>query len=189
MSLWNRIGDIATTVGKTVASPVTNLARWGGEVAGGVGSAARFAWDVGTAPWNDAEEYNGFIQPFKTASETEGRDIIKPLASAANAIMKVPGVQPALERINYINQEYIREPLTTLSLAEGQINRSLSSGDRVGAITGIFDPELWKKAYTGAQEISLGQAMVGKYRSYYDPLVIYPKVAGQVLNSELINPG
>jgi hypothetical protein len=52
--------------------PVTNLAKWGGEVLGAVGSAARFAWDLGTAPWNDAEEYNGFIQPFKTASETEG---------------------------------------------------------------------------------------------------------------------
>lgn len=169
VSLWNRIGDVATTVGKTVASPITNLAKWGGEVAGGVGSAARFAWDVGTAPWNDAEEYNGFIQPFKTASETEGKDIIKPLASAAGAIMKAPGVQPALERISYINQEYIREPLTTVALASGQLNKELASGDLVGAATGFFDPKQWQKAYKGAQDISFGQAVVGQYRNLYDP--------------------
>ena len=82
MSVWNRIGDVATTVGKTTASSVVNLAKWGGEIAGAVGGTARFAWDVGTAPWNDAEEYNGFVQPFKTASEKQGKDIIKPFASA-----------------------------------------------------------------------------------------------------------
>jgi hypothetical protein len=170
VSLWNRIGDVATTVGKTVASPVTNLARWGGEVAGGVGSAARFAWDVGTAPWNDAEEYNGFIQPFKTASETEGKDIIKPLASAAGAIMKVPGVQPALERISYINQEYIREPLTTFALAEAEIKKRTIEGTAPLLPELLyFDPKLWAKAYKGAQDISIGQAIVGAGRSSYDP--------------------
>ena len=116
MSVWNRIGDIATTTAK-------NTAKFGGELVGAAGSTARFAWDVGTAPWNDAEEYNGFIQPFKTAAETEGKDIIKPLASAGGAIMKVPGVQPALVRINNINQEYIREPATTFALAVGEINK------------------------------------------------------------------
>ena len=169
MSLWNRIGDVASTVGKTVTSPIVNLAKWGGEVAGGVGSAARVAWDFGTAPWNDADEYNGFIQSFKTASEPEKKDIIKPLASAAGAIMKVPGVQPALERISYINQEYIREPLTTVALASGQLNKELASGDLVGAATGFFDPKQWQKAYKGAQDISFGQAVVGQYRSLYDP--------------------
>lgn len=170
MSLWNRIGDVATTVGKTVASPVTNLAKWGGEVAGGIGSAARFAWDVGTAPWNDADEYNGFIQPFKTASETEGKDIVKPLASAAGAIMKVPLVQPALERINNINQEYIRQPLSTVALAVGEVNKQSVTGEGpLIAELGYFDPNLWRKAYKGAQEISFGQAAVGNLRSVYDP--------------------
>jgi hypothetical protein len=171
VSQWiNRIGDIATTLGKTVASPVTNLAKWGGEVAGGVGSAARFAWDVGTAPWNDADEYNGFIQPFKTASEKEGKDIIKPLASAAGAIMKVPGIQPAFEKINYVNQNFIREPLTTVALATGEINKEAVRGDSLlPAELGFFDPNLWKKAYKGAQEISFGQAVVGGLRSSYDP--------------------
>jgi hypothetical protein len=168
VSLWNRIGDVASTVGKTTTSTVGNLGKWAGEIAGGAKGSARFAWDVGTAPWNDAEEYNGFIQPFKTAAEKSGTDIVKPLASAGGAIMKVPGVQPALEKISYINQEYIREPLTTVALVEGELNKKLFSGDIVGAATGFFNPDQWKKAYTGAQDISFGQAFVGKYRSYYD---------------------
>ena len=163
MSLWNRIGDVAATAAK-------NTAKFGGEVLESAGSTARFAWDVGTAPWNDAEEYNGFIQPFKTAAEKEGKDIIKPLASAAGAVMKVPGVQPALERIGYINQEYIREPLTTVALAVGEINkRSVTGEGPLIAELGYFNPNLWRKAYKGAQEISLGQAVVGAGRSVYDP--------------------
>ena len=163
MSLWNRIGDVATTA-------VKNTGKFGGEILEATGSAARFAWDVGTAPWNDAEEYNGFIQPFKTASEKEGKDIIKPLASAAGAIAKVPGVQPALERIGYINQEYIREPLTTIALAVGEVNRRSVTGEGpLIAELGYFNPNLWRKAYKGAQEISLGQAVVGAGRSVYDP--------------------
>jgi hypothetical protein len=162
MSVWNRIGDVASTVGKTAASPVINLAKWGGEVASGAGSAVRFAWDVGTAPWNDAEEYNGFVQTLKTASQTEGKDIIKPLASAGGAIMKVPGLQPALERINKINQEYIREPLTTFELVQGDVIKSDS-------LKTFFDPNTWQQAYKGAQEISYGQAAMSKYRSIYDP--------------------
>ena len=163
MSLWNRIGDVATTA-------VKNTGKFGGEILEATGSAARFAWDVGTAPWNDAEEYNGFIQPFKTATEKEGKDIIKPLASAAGAIAKVPLVQPALERIGYINQEYIREPLATIALATGEINRRSVTGEgRFIAELGYFDPKLWSKAYKGAQDISLGQAIVGNTRSVYDP--------------------
>ena len=163
MSIWNRIGDVATTA-------VKNTAKFGGEILETTGSAARFAWDVGTAPWNDADEYNGFIQPFKTAAEKEGKDIIKPLASAAGAVMKVPGVQPALERIGYINQEYIREPLTTVALAVGEINkRSVTGEGNFIAELGYFDPKLWSRAYKGAQDISLGQALVGNTRSVYDP--------------------
>jgi hypothetical protein len=77
--------------------------------------------------------------------------------------MKVPGVQPALERINKINQEYIREPLTTYQLVMGDITSGRES------ISSIFDPNEWKKAYTGAQDISFGQAVVSNIRNIYDP--------------------
>lgn len=156
VSLWNRIGDVASTVAK-------NAAKFGGELFGAAGSAARVGWDIGTAPWNNAAEYNGFVNTLKNAWAPESKDIIKPLASAGGAIMKVPGVQPTLQRINYINQEYIREPLTTFNLVQGDI----ASG-RV-PVTDIFNPNEWRKAYTGAQDISFGQSFVGLYRTYYDP--------------------
>jgi hypothetical protein len=156
VSVWNRIGDVASTAAK-------NAFKFGGEVVGAGTGVARFAWDVGTAPWNDQAQYNGFIQPFKTAASKEGGNIVKPLASAGGAIMKVPGVQPALERISYINREYIREPLTTTALVQADI----FSGRE--PVTGYFDPNLWRKAYTGAQDISFGQASVGAYRSIYNP--------------------
>jgi hypothetical protein len=156
VSVWNRIGDVASTAAK-------NAFKFGGEVVGAGTGVARFAWDVGTAPWNDQAQYNGFIQPFKTAAAKEGGNIIKPLSSAGGAIMKVPGVAPALERINYVNREYIREPLTTYNLVMGDI----TSGRE--PITGYFDPNVWRKAYTGAQDISFGQAFVSTVRNVYDP--------------------
>jgi hypothetical protein len=156
VSLWNRIGDITSTIAK-------NTAKFGGEIFGAAGSVARVGWDIGTAPWNDAAEYNGFANTLKNAWAPESKDIIKPLASAGGAIMKVPGVQPTLERINYVNQQYIREPATTFNLVQGDV----TSG-RV-PLTDIFNPNEWRKAYTGAQDISFGQSVLGVYRSYYDP--------------------
>jgi hypothetical protein len=153
--IWNRIGDVASTT-------VKNAFKFGQEVVGAGAGVARFAWDVGTAPWNNQDQYNGFIQPFKTAASKQGGDIVKPFASAGGAIMKVPGVAPALERINYVNREYIREPLTTVALVQGD----LVSGRE--PLTGFFDPKVWRKAATGAEEISFGQATVAGYRAFYD---------------------
>jgi hypothetical protein len=156
VSVWNRIGDVASTAAK-------NAFKFGGEVVGSGVGVARFAWDVGTAPWNDQAQYNGFIQPFKTAAAKQGGDIIKPYSSAGGAIMKVPGVAPALERINYVNREYIREPLTTYNLVLGDITSGRED------LTAIFDPNVYRKAYQGAQEISFGQAALSVGRNVYDP--------------------
>lgn len=156
MSIWNRIGDIASNAGN-------NLVKFGGEIFGAGKGIARFAWDVGTAPFNDAKEFNGFSQTFKSAAKRSGGDIAKPLASAGGAVMKIPYVAPALDKINEINQEYIREPLTTFGLVQGELN----SG-RIDALD-YFDPDTWRRAYKGAQEISPGQAFIGAFRSAYDP--------------------
>lgn len=154
MSLWNRIGEVASVVSK-------NAVKFGGEVFGAATAPARFAWDVATAPWNDAKEYNGFVNTFKSAGEDATSRVVKPLASAGGAIMKVPGVATTFEKINEINQEYIREPLTTYELVKGEVNKT-------GA-TAYFDPNVWRKAYKGAQDISFGQAFVGAFRNSYDP--------------------
>jgi hypothetical protein len=156
-SVWNRLGDIATNAGK-------NLAKFGLEVVGAtVVAPTRFAWDVFQAPWNDDKEYNGFINTFKSAGAKAGKDIIKPLASAGGAVMKVPGIAPAFQKINEINQEYIREPLTTFGLVQGELNSGRIE------ILDYFDPDTWRRAYKGAQEISPGQAFIGAFRSAYDP--------------------
>ena len=153
MSVWNRIGDLAS-----------NAAKFGGEIVGLVGAPAKFAWDVGTAPWNDDDEYNGFVQPFKTAAVKGKESLVKPFASAGGAIMKVPGVAPALETLYKVNQEVIREPIATYQLVQGDVD---------GGLFNFFDPDAWKKAYKGAQEISVGQAFVGggiaASRMSYDP--------------------
>jgi hypothetical protein len=153
VSVWNRIGDLAS-----------NAAKFGGEIVGLVGAPAKFAWDVGTAPWNDDDEYNGFVQPFKTAAVKGKESVVKPFASAGGAIMKVPGVAPALETLYKVNQEVIREPIATYQLVQGDVD---------GGLFNFFDPDAWKKAYKGAQEISAGQAFVGggiaASRMSYDP--------------------
>jgi len=157
VSVWNRIGDIASNAAK-------GTFNFAGDVVGSVGGVAKFAWDVGTAPWNDAEEYNGFVQPFKTAAAKEGENIVKPLATAGGAIMKVPGLAPALEGLYKVNQEAIREPLSTYFLMQGQVS---------GGKASFFNPDDWKRAYKGAQEIDFGKAAlsgtVSATRLSYDP--------------------
>ena len=157
MSGWfNRIGDVATTV-------VTNAGKFGGEVLGAATAPARFAWDVATAPWNDNEQYNGFINTFKYAGAGATERVIKPLASAGGAIMKVPGVAGVVERITQVNRDYIREPLTTFELVSGDLKSGRTQFEEV------FDPRTWAKGYEAAQDISFGQATVYNLRSAYDP--------------------
>ncbi len=169
MSVWNRIGDVASSFekaaideAKSAVRGVTNVVKFGGELLGGAGSTAKLGWDLGTAPWNSSDEYSGFIDTVRGYWNENSENIVKPLASAGGAIMKVPGFQPTVERINKINQEFIREPLTTFELVQGDMVKTNSLGT-------FFDPNEWRKAYKGAQEISYGQAVVSKYRSMYDP--------------------
>ncbi len=154
MSWYNKIGDLASTVTKGAVS-------FGGDVLGAIAAPSRFAWDVVTAPLNDDKEYNGIVNIFKNAGKKAGVDIVKPLASAGGAIMKVPGVAPAFEKLYEINRDYIREPLTTVALVNGEINKT-------GPVA-FFDPETYRKAWDGREEISFGQAVVGQYRNIYDP--------------------
>ena len=154
MSWYNKIGDVASTVTKGAVS-------FGGDVLGAVTAPARFAWDIATAPWNDDKDYNGFINTFKNAGKSAGLDVVKPLASAGGAIMKVPGVAPAFEKLYEVNRDYIREPFTAVALVNGEINKT-------GPVA-FFDPETYRKAWKGREEISFGQAVVGQYRNIYDP--------------------
>ncbi len=163
-SIWNRIGDIYNTIKK----PVETVTQYG--VGGAVKNISTTAWDLGTAPWNDAPEYNGFSNTLKTVFEKKGPDFVKPLADAAGAINKVPGVSWLFEKIDDVNEAVIREPAATFELALGDVAKGEAS---------FFDPDTWKKAYAGAESgITFGQAkfyaedqfnskIAG--RSYFDP--------------------
>lgn len=176
MSVWNRIGDVASSVAKAAGTGATNLGKFGIEVVKAPFGAAKFAWDIGTAPWNDTAEYNGFINTFKSAAKGPGLVAIKPLASAAGAIMKVPGVQPAVERIAQINRDYIREPITTYMLMAGDLNKIGIPYEDIfnpnayrKAYKDLLSGELYEKAKAGAEEISFGQAYLYPFRTAYDP--------------------
>ena len=154
MSWYNKLGDVASTVANGAVS-------FTGDVLGAVAAPSRFAWDVVTAPWNDNKEYNGFVNTLKNASKKAGVDIVKPLASAGGAIMKVPGVAPAFEKLYEVNRDFIREPATTVALVNGELNKT--------GPTAFFDPDMWRRAWDGREDISFGQAFVGQYRNIYDP--------------------
>ena len=157
MSVWDRIGDVASNAAK-------GTFKFGGEVAGLVTAPARFAWDVGTAPWNDDDEYNGFVRPFKTAANAGKENVVKPFATAAGAIYKIPYAAETFETLYKVGQEAIREPFATVQLMQGQVS---------GGKANFFNPDDWKKAYKGAQTIDFGKAFtsgaVAASRMSYDP--------------------
>jgi hypothetical protein len=184
LSIWNRIGDVATSVVKgvgtgleTTGKLVENVGKFGVDLAYGVGGVAKMAYDIGTAPWNDDEDYNGFVKPFKSAWNDSQKNVVRPLASAGGAIMKVPGLATTFEKINEINQEYIREPAATFNLVQT---------GTIGGTASFFDPNDWKKAYRAVNEsqeiidpitgekktvgpITIGQAISQNVRLIFDP--------------------
>lgn len=125
MSFWNRLGDFAKDVGGAmVATP-------------------KFVWDVATAPWNDNEDFNGFKNTMATAGGKFAASIVKPVTDIAEA----PVIAPVLKKIDDINREVVREPLTNLML----MNKA--EGDTLG--------ERWANADKMGETTSLGQAAVG----------------------------
>ena len=184
MSIWNRIGDVASSVVKAVGTGlettgklVENASKFGIDIAYGATGVAKMAYDIGTAPWNDDEDYNGFIKPFKSAWNESQANIVRPLASAGGAIMKIPGLATTFEKINEINQEYIREPAATFNLVQTGM---------IAGTASFFDPNDWKKAYRRVNEpqdivnlqtgevttvapISFGQSVAQNWRLIFDP--------------------
>jgi hypothetical protein len=95
MNVWNRLGDL----GKGVFD-------WTRDIGLAVASPAKFVWDVTTAPWNDREEFNGFLSTFKQSTIDLGKNLGRPLGGVIGAIEAT-------------NRNLIREPLSALALAAG----------------------------------------------------------------------
>jgi hypothetical protein len=125
MDIWNRIGDLAK-----------GTVDWVGDVGLGILALPKFAWDIGTAPWNDRKEYDSFLGTIKQAGIDFGKNLGRP----------VGGVIAAVEATN---RNLIREPLSALTLF-AQRDEDM----------GISDS--WKKAWEARNEISFGQALTGQ---------------------------
>ena len=126
MSIWNRIGDLTK-----------GTLDWVGDVGLGVLALPKLAWDLGTAPWNDREEYDTFLGTLKQAGTDFAKNVARP----------VGGVIAAVEATN---RNLIREPLSALVL--------FGSNRGKGSIS-----EEWKKAWEARNEISFGQALTAQF--------------------------
>jgi hypothetical protein len=126
LSFFNRLGDLAKDIGEAAYA------------------APKFVWDVTTAPWNDAEEFNGFKNTLVNAGGQALQRVIAPVANVAS----LPAVKPVLQKWDEINREYIREPLTSAVLMAKDAENPLSGS-------------AWKEAHDQAQTTSFGQAVVG----------------------------
>jgi hypothetical protein len=126
MSIWNRIGDLTK-----------GTVDWVGDIGLGVLALPKLAWDLGTAPWNDREEYDTFLGTLKQAGIDFGKNVGRPIG----------GVIAAVEATN---RNLIREPLSALSLfAQRDENMGISDS--------------WKKAWEARNEISFGQALATQF--------------------------
>ena len=126
MDIWNRIGDLAK-----------GTRDWGLDVGLAIASPFKFAWDLGTAPWNDRKEYDTFLGALKQSSIDFGKNVARP----------VGGVLAAVEATN---RNLIREPLSAVTLfAQRDGNMGISDS--------------WKKAWEARNEISFGQALTTQF--------------------------
>lgn len=140
MSIWNRLGQLATDV--------KDFAQHTGSA---MASAPKFVWDVATAPWNDNEEFNGFSNTIKSAGKNMAESaapLAKDVLGAVSNVASAPGVKQTLNAIDTVNRELIREPLTTGLLMAAERKNP-------------FDTNAWGDTYDQAQTTSFGQSLVG----------------------------
>lgn len=130
---------------------LSGLGKFATDVVKGVGAPLIAAWDLATAPWNDKEEFNGFWNTVKTTGGRFASNVYAPFGTVASAA--APAVMPVLNKIDQINNELIRRPLTTFQLVStGPLNEKL-------------DPEAWKRAYAATEDptkgVTFSQALTG----------------------------
>jgi hypothetical protein len=126
VSIWNRIGDLAK-----------GTRDWGLDVGLAVAAVPKFAWDMATAPWNDREEFNGFLNTLKQSTVDLGKNLGRPLGGV-------------LAGIEATNRNLLREPLAAVTLF-AQSDKDLSISEN------------WKRAWEARNEISFGQALTTQF--------------------------
>lgn len=144
MSLLSRIGKIAGGIGSAIEAPFGLIA------------------DFATAPWNDDEEFNGFLHTITARGGERGGQLLgglfgpnQGLSAAVGAIpepVRSPVgavVRPVLSGAEWLYREGVGEPLST-AFTVGTVSS--------GHASRVFDPDTWREAYRVAQHRSPGQA-------------------------------
>jgi hypothetical protein len=126
VSIWNRIGDLAK-----------GTRDWGLDIGLAVAAAPKFAWDMATAPWNDREEFNGFLNTLKQSTVDFTKNVSRPFGGV-------------LAGIEATNRNLLREPLAAVTLF-AQSDKDLSISEN------------WKRAWEARNEISFGQALTTQF--------------------------
>lgn len=111
MNMWDRFGNLSKGVGD-----------WFGDIGTGIVAPIKFAWDVASAPWNDAPEYNGFVNTLKSASDTAARSLGRPLGGVISASV-------------HVAENIVRQPLsaTLLYAQSGDWNKSWEARNEISA--------------------------------------------------------
>lgn len=103
----------------------------------------KLVWDIGSAPFNDEEEFNGVANILKTSFGNLGKSVARPVGDI-------------LSGIDAVNRTFVREPLTTLLLTGWQTSPLGEGKEDVGK---FFDYDVWKKSWEARDEVSFGQAL------------------------------
>lgn len=103
----------------------------------------KLVWDIGSAPFNDEEEFNGVANVLKTSFGNLGKSVARPIGDI-------------LSGIDAVNRTFVREPLTTLLLTGWQTSPLGEGKEDVGK---FFDYDVWKKSWEARDEVSFGQAL------------------------------
>lgn len=148
MGFLERLGEAARTVAEGVYAPLG------------------FVVDIASAPWNGEEEFNGFLNTFRSRGATRlgqfGRGLDTLLGPTDEAFGA--GVGWTLDRAEDVYREGISEPLSTLALMarDSTITAQQGGGGFVGRTMSsweeFLDPERWAQAHEQAQTTSIGQA-------------------------------
>jgi len=156
VGFWDRLGKIVVSPAVGAASAVWGTARAG----------AGLAVDLVSAPWNDEEDYNGFVHTLWQRSLARGADTLNAAFGPESGLGAVVGafpetgvrdpagavIRPISDAAFWANEKVINDPLATLmnlgSLAQSE-----------GGAGAFFSPDAWKEAYELTNTRSLGQSV------------------------------
>lgn len=113
---------------------------------------AGFATDLATAPWNDNEQYNGFLNTLQSRFATRLGDVLEPI--------DILGGQHDEAALKWLIPKYQR--IRSYGLTRPLATLTLSADQNVGTHGGsILNPGNWRDAWNASRDISPGQAWAG----------------------------